>query len=103
MEFDKGPAVDPAGQELSGESCGGSERAGTDAAGENRHDLPCGGKSLRCQRRSLLPKWQWRETGFGIWQEKVLKNMLGSIITWDSIKDTRTVGVIREDREKKTD
>lgn len=38
------------------------------------------------------------ETGFGIWQDKVMKNLLGSQITWDAIRDMKTVGVIREDK-----
>ena len=45
-----------------------------------------------------LAKMAVEETGFGIWQDKVLKNMLGSVITYDAIKDVRTVGVIREDK-----
>ena len=39
------------------------------------------------------------ETGFGIWQDKVLKNLLGSAITWDSVKDMKTVGIIKDDRQ----
>jgi acyl-CoA reductase-like NAD-dependent aldehyde dehydrogenase len=34
-----------------------------------------------------LAKMAVEETGFGIWQDKVLKNLLGSTITYDSIKD----------------
>ena len=40
------------------------------------------------------------ETGFGNPQDKVLKNLLGSAMTWDAVKDMKTVGVIREDEEK---
>ena len=47
-----------------------------------------------------LAKMAVEETGFGIWQDKVLKNLLGSSITYDSIKDMKTVGVIGEDSEK---
>lgn len=47
-----------------------------------------------------LAKLAVEETGFGIWQDKVLKNLLGSRITYDSIKDMKTVGVIREDGAK---
>jgi len=46
-----------------------------------------------------LAKMAVEETGFGIWQDKVLKNLLGSTITYDSIKDMKTVGIITEDRE----
>ena len=48
-----------------------------------------------------LAKMANEETGFGIWQDKVIKNLLGSKITYEYIKDMKTVGVIREDREKK--
>ncbi|NCB99870.1 MAG: acetaldehyde dehydrogenase (acetylating) [Clostridia bacterium] len=47
-----------------------------------------------------LAKMAVEETGFGIWQDKVLKNLLGSTITYESIKDMKTIGVIREDGEK---
>ncbi|WP_291244637.1 acetaldehyde dehydrogenase (acetylating) [Fournierella sp.] len=48
-----------------------------------------------------LAKMAVEETGFGIWQDKVIKNLLGSKITYEYIKDMKTVGVIREDKEKK--
>ena len=48
-----------------------------------------------------LAKMAVEETGFGIWQDKVLKNLLGSTLTYESIKDLKTVGILREDREKK--
>jgi len=47
-----------------------------------------------------LAKMAVEETGFGIWQDKVLKNQLGSTITWDYIKDMKTVGVLNEDKER---
>ena len=48
-----------------------------------------------------LAKMAHEETGFGIWQDKVIKNLLGSKITYEYIKDMKTVGVIREDRAQK--
>lgn len=48
-----------------------------------------------------LAKMAVEETGFGIWQDKVLKNLLGSKITYEYIKDMKTVGIINEDRENK--
>ncbi len=48
-----------------------------------------------------LAKMAHEETGFGIWQDKVIKNLLGSKLTYEYIKDMKTVGVIREDREKR--
>lgn len=47
-----------------------------------------------------LAKMANEETGFGVWQDKVLKNILGSTMTYDAIKDMKTVGILREDREK---
>ncbi len=46
-----------------------------------------------------LAKMAVEETGFGIWQDKVLKNQLGSTITYESIKDMKTVGIIGEDKD----
>ena len=48
-----------------------------------------------------LAKMAVEETGFGVWQDKVLKNLLGSTMTYDFIKDMKTVGILSEDREKK--
>ena len=47
-----------------------------------------------------LAKMAVEETGFGVWQDKILKNLLGSAITYDSIKDMKTVGILTEDRQK---
>ena len=47
-----------------------------------------------------LAKMAVEETGFGIWQDKVLKNLLGSTITYEFIKDMKTVGVIHEEGAK---
>ena len=48
-----------------------------------------------------LAKMAVEETGFGVWQDKILKNLLGSAITYDSIKDLKTVGILSEDNQKK--
>ncbi len=40
------------------------------------------------------------ETGFGIWQDKLLKNQLGSTMTYESVKNMRTVGVLGEDKAR---
>lgn len=44
-----------------------------------------------------LAKMAQEETGFGRWQDKVLKNLLGSQTVYDSIKDMKTIGVLSED------
>lgn len=48
-----------------------------------------------------LAKMASEETGFGIWQDKILKNILGSTLTWEAIKNLKTVGIIKEDKEKR--
>ena len=48
-----------------------------------------------------LAKMAVEETGFGIWQDKVLKNVLGSTLTYNFIKDMKTVGILNEDPVRK--
>ena len=42
-----------------------------------------------------------QETGFGNSQDKVVKNRFASDTLWEAIKDMKTVGVLREIKEKK--
>ncbi|MCK9203472.1 MAG: aldehyde dehydrogenase family protein [Bacteroidales bacterium] len=46
--------------------------------------------------RVKLAKMAVEETGIGIWQHKVLKNVLATQIVYESIKDEKTVGVISD-------
>ena len=48
-----------------------------------------------------LAKMAVEETGFGNWQDKVLKNTLAGPIVFESIKNMKTVGVVNENREKR--
>lgn len=48
-----------------------------------------------------LAKMACEETGFGNPQDKEIKNLLGSAMTWDYCKNMKTAGIIREDHEKK--
>ena len=48
-----------------------------------------------------LAKMAVEETGFGVWQDKVLKNILGSTSTYNSVKDMKTIGILNEDTSKK--
>lgn len=48
-----------------------------------------------------LAKMAVEETGFGVWQDKVIKNMLGSKIVYESIKEMKTVGILNDDKNKK--
>ncbi|MDO4488318.1 MAG: acetaldehyde dehydrogenase (acetylating) [Eubacteriales bacterium] len=49
-----------------------------------------------------LAKMAHEETGFGKAADKVIKNVFGSLSVYEAIKDMKTVGVIDEDKEKKT-
>lgn len=42
------------------------------------------------------------ETGFGRWQDKILKNTFAAKSVYDSIKDLKTVGIVKEDEAQKT-
>ena len=42
------------------------------------------------------------ETGFGRKEDKELKNRFAAVTLYDAIKDERTIGILAEDREKKT-
>lgn len=48
-----------------------------------------------CER---LAKMAVEETGFGNWPDKTIKNLLGSTITYEYIKDMKTVGELSFDR-----
>ena len=52
-------------------------------------------------QREKLAKMANQETGFGIWQDKVIKNSFASKTVYEYIKDMRTVGVIKEDVENR--
>lgn len=49
----------------------------------------------------ILAKMAVQETGFGKWQDKVLKNIFGSKGVYDEIKNQKTVGVVAEYPDKK--
>lgn len=54
-----------------------------------------------CEKNAVpLAKLAEEETGFGNWQDKTLKNLLGSAMTYDYIKNMRTRGIINEDKAK---
>ncbi len=42
------------------------------------------------------------ETGIGRVHYKILKNLFGSEVTWDSIRDEKTVGIIKQDQARGT-
>ncbi|HIT90775.1 MAG TPA: acetaldehyde dehydrogenase (acetylating) [Candidatus Merdenecus merdavium] len=49
-----------------------------------------------------LAKMASEETGFGNAEDKTIKNYFASKVVYDSIKDQKTVGIIKEDKELKT-
>lgn len=49
-----------------------------------------------------LAKMANEETGFGRWQDKIIKNKFASNIVYNSMKDLKTIGIIGEDKANKT-
>lgn len=53
--------------------------------------------SMEVRKHSeLLAKMAHEETGFGKWQDKIIKNDFAAVTVYDYIKDMRTVGVLKE-------
>lgn len=48
-----------------------------------------------------LGKMAVEETGFGIWQDKMTKNVVASEKLYEYIKDMKTIGIINEDKNRK--
>lgn len=49
-----------------------------------------------------LAKMANEETGFGLWKDKIIKNVFGSKVIYEAIKDQKTVGILEEDKVNKT-
>lgn len=54
------------------------------------------------KRAKELAVMSHRETGFGKWQDKLIKNIFASNFLLERIKAMKVVGIIAEDKEKKT-
>ena len=68
---------------------------------QERVDAICFAIADACaQNAEMLAKMAVEETGFGIWQDKNIKNIIGSTMTWDSVRQMKTVGIISRDEEK---
>ncbi|MGM0125835.1 acetaldehyde dehydrogenase (acetylating) [Enterococcus sp. AZ194] len=52
-------------------------------------------------QREKLAKMANEETGFGLYEDKIIKNAFASKVVYDEMKDKKTVGVINEDASKK--
>lgn len=50
------------------------------------------------KERVRLAKMAHEETGMGIWENKVIKNVVAALLVYESIKDEKTVGVISDNR-----
>lgn len=50
-------------------------------------------------KRVTLAKMAQQETNIGIWEHKVLKNVVASQLVYEDIKDLKTVGIISDDKE----
>ncbi|MGD9567150.1 MAG: acetaldehyde dehydrogenase (acetylating) [Sedimentibacter sp.] len=58
--------------------------------------------AIAAEKESIkLAKMAWEETGFGRWQDKIIKNQFASKVVYDYIKDLKTVGIINEDKVNK--
>lgn len=69
---------------------------------QEQMDKICLAVTRACEQNlEKLAKMANEETGYGVWQDKVLKNKLGSTMTYESFKDMKCVGILREDKEKK--
>ncbi|MBE9914275.1 acetaldehyde dehydrogenase (acetylating) [Paenibacillus donghaensis] len=53
------------------------------------------------ENREKLAKMANEETGFGRWQDKIIKNTFASRQVYESIKDMKTVGILKDDKENK--
>ena len=53
------------------------------------------------QAAERLGRLAQEETGFGVAAHKTLKNRFGSRVVWESIRDLKTVGVVRHDPDRR--
>ncbi len=56
--------------------------------------------SRAASQAEALAKLAVEETGFGKWEDKKQKNLLASEIVWNHIKPLKTIGLLKEDKEK---
>lgn len=58
-------------------------------------------KDAAMQNLERLAKLANEETGFGVAEDKIIKNYFASQVVYDSIKDMKTVGIVSTDESKK--
>src|SRR5260370_26548813 len=72
-------------------------------ATQSEVDRICAAMAQAAYEASLpLARMAVEETGYGVPEHKVLKNVLSSKLLWEAIKDIPTVGVIAQDPQKGT-
>lgn len=57
----------------------------------------CAAARAALARRVALARMAHEETGIGLWQHKVVKNVIAARIVYEDIRDMKTAGVIAED------
>ena len=60
----------------------------------------CAMAQIAMENRVVLAKEAVLETGRGVFEDKIIKNMFASEYVWNHIKDKKTVGIINQDEEK---
>ena len=79
------------------------DQAVTAARRFRQYDQPATDRIVRAafeagfQGRVRLAKMACEETGLGLWQDKVIKNVVATLLVYEDIRDLRTVGVVAED------
>lgn len=69
---------------------------------QDRVDAVVAAMCLAAEQSAVpLAKMAKEETGYGRWQDKVIKNTFASRMVHDAIKNMKTVGILREDRESR--
>lgn len=72
--------------------------------GFNQKQLDCIVEAMAnaaLENSEKLAKMAVDDTGFGNWRDKVVKNYFASHTVYESIKNMKTVGILKEDTEKK--
>ena len=68
--------------------------------GPRRPDRLGDGRSAGLEHAVELAELAMEETGFGVFEDKVVKNYIATEFLYDYLKDKRSVGVIDEDAER---
>lgn len=81
-----------------------AEKAQRELAGMNQAQIDRIVKAISdagAAHAEKLAKAAEEETGFGRWQDKVIKNLFAARTVYEAVKDEKTVGILHEDKERK--